>query len=143
MEVFLDSTVYVAAFYKQDIRHVHSAALISSFTRSKISTAAHSLAEVYSTLTCLPGKLRVSPEEAMLYIGDNRSSCHVIYLDDEEYWKTIRRVSEAGLASGLVYDALIAQCALKAAAKKIYTWNRRHFEMLGEDIAKRVRVPGA
>lgn len=46
-----------------------------------------------------------------------------------------------GLPSGVVYDGLIAACARKAAAKTIYTWNSKHFERLGPEIAKRVKEP--
>ncbi len=37
---------------------------------------AHSLAEVYSTLTRMPGKHRISGEQAMLFIGSIRERAH-------------------------------------------------------------------
>jgi len=36
---------------------------------------------------------------------------------------------------------LLAHCALKAEAQTIYTWNVKHFEQLGPDIARRLRTP--
>jgi hypothetical protein len=33
------------------------------------------------------------------------------------------------------------RCALKANAQTIYTWNVKHFNRLGENIAARVRHP--
>ena len=47
----------------------------------------------------------------------------------------------AGISGGAIYDALIAQCALKAKAQFLYTWNVKHFTRLGPEIANRVREP--
>lgn len=41
---------------------------------------AHSLAEVYSTLTRMPGKHRISGEQAMLFIGSIRERLSSIAL---------------------------------------------------------------
>ncbi|MGH9415983.1 MAG: hypothetical protein ACRD01_05080 [Terriglobales bacterium] len=41
-----------------------------------------------------------------------------------------------------MYDALIANCALKAGARLIYTWNRSDFQRLGPEVASRLRTPG-
>jgi predicted nucleic acid-binding protein len=40
-----------------------------------------------------------------------------------------------------IYDALLAACAIKARAETIYTDNERHFNMLGPDVASRVKRP--
>jgi AbrB family looped-hinge helix DNA binding protein len=44
-------------------------------------------------------------------------------------------------SGGTTYDAIVAQCALKAKAQTIYTWNVKHFNRLGEHVAARVRHP--
>jgi predicted nucleic acid-binding protein len=142
VEAFLDSSVFVAAYYEDDKRHIESAALLSRYTRSKLSTAAHSLAEVYATLTGMKGGGRVSVDLALLFIEDIRNNCIVVSLDEDEYWDALRNCGSLGLTSGAIYDLLIATCARKAAAKTIYTWNRRHFDRLGPEIAKRVKEPG-
>jgi len=36
---------------------------------------------------------------------------------------------------------LLAQCALKANATTIYTWDLDHFRLLGPEVARRVRTP--
>jgi len=46
-----------------------------------------------------------------------------------------------GVAGGTIYDAILARCAIKAAAEKIFTWNVRYYQMLGPDIVKRTRTP--
>ncbi len=142
MEAFLDSSVIVAAYYVHDERHIQSSALLDRYTRSKLSTSAHSLAEVYAILTGMKGGGRVSADLALLYLEDIRKSCIVVSLDEEEYWNALREGGRLGISGGTVYDLLIGTCARKAAAKSIYTWNPRHFERLGPEIAKRVKVPG-
>jgi len=51
------------------------------------SCAAHSLAEVYATLTRLPGKHRASASEAMLFLENMEEQLALIALDSEEYSK--------------------------------------------------------
>jgi predicted nucleic acid-binding protein len=142
VEAFVDSSVLVAAFQADDVRHKSSVAILNAYSRSKISTAGHSLAETYSTLTAWPGIHRVTPEAASLYLADQRQQMTIVNLDEEEIWASIEASAKLGLRSGMVYDGLIAACARKAAAKSIYTWNRKHFERLGPEIAKRVKEPG-
>ncbi len=53
----------------------------------------------------------------------------------------IARVSKLNLVSGAIFDALIAQAALKANADQLLTFNAKHFSRLGEDIASIVVTP--
>lgn len=142
MEAFVDSSVLVAALQSKDYRHKASVAILDSYSRSKICTAGHALAETYATLTALPAPDRVPCEVALLYLSDIRQQLTVVSLDEDEIWKSIESTATLGLPSGVVYDGLIAACARKAAAKAIYTWNPKHFLRLGPEIAKRVKEPG-
>lgn len=45
------------------------------------------------------------------------------------------------LTGGGIYDALIAQAAVKAEANILLTLNPNHFTRLGEDMARLVQVP--
>jgi hypothetical protein len=49
--------------------------------------------------------------------------------------------ASAGISGHTAYDLMIAHCALKAKAQAIYSWNVKHFNRLGENIASRVRQP--
>jgi predicted nucleic acid-binding protein len=40
-----------------------------------------------------------------------------------------------------VYDALIAQCALKAGAEVLLTWNVADFKRMGAAVARIVTTP--
>jgi predicted nucleic acid-binding protein len=65
----------------------------------------------------------------------------IIALDVLEYIAAIRRSAAKGIRGANMYDGLIAACALKAGADILYTWNTAHFQMLGEDVAQRIRTP--
>jgi len=141
LKAFFDSSVLVPVFYGDHPRHQTSLAVVLAFQRKQAACAAHSLAEVYSTLTRLPLKPRISAEQAMLFLETMRERFTLIALDDKEYFAAIEQAAEAGVTGGTVYDALIAKCALKAAAETIYTWNVSDFHRLGPEVAKRVRTP--
>ncbi|MGO9988180.1 MAG: hypothetical protein ACLQAR_00965 [Steroidobacteraceae bacterium] len=65
----------------------------------------------------------------------------MIALDEIEYFKALEHAASAGISGGAAYDAIIAHCALKAKAKTIYTWNVKHSNRLGENVASCVRRP--
>jgi predicted nucleic acid-binding protein len=141
VKAFLDSSVLVATFYGEHQHHEPSFGLFVRQRQSTACTAAHCLAEVYSVVTGMPGKGRASPDEAMLFLRDVRERLTLVTLDENEYFKVLEKSASAGISEGASYDALIAQCALKAKAQTIYTWNIKHFNRLGENVAARVRQP--
>ena len=109
--------------------------------RRSACCAGHSLAEVYATLTRLPGRHRLSGEQVLLFLENIRERLALVTLDHEEYFAAVRQVTAAGIVGGAVYDALLAHCALKSHAETIYTWNVRHFQQMGPEIARRVKMP--
>lgn len=145
MKAFLDTSVLVAAFYEAHEHHDRSFELFvaqsATLQRRNASTAAHCLAEVYSTLTGMPGKDRASGDEAMLFLGNVRERLAIVTLEPEEYFAAVEAAATLGIAGGGIYDAVIGSCALKAKAQNIYTWNIRHFTRLGSDVAARVKNP--
>ncbi len=46
-----------------------------------------------------------------------------------------------GVAGGTAYDGVLAACAVKFGAQKLFTWNTRHFEQCGPVVAKMLRTP--
>lgn len=124
--------------------HPHHEPSLARFLRAEKKTAscaAHSLAEVYSTLTRLPGKHRASAAEAMLVLENLAQHLTLVSLAPEEYWAVIATSAEAGIVGGTIYDALLAKCALKAKADIIYTWDLGHFRQFGHEVASRLRTP--
>jgi predicted nucleic acid-binding protein len=141
MRYFFDTSVLVPAFVDVHPRHEASLALFLRADKKHAFCAAHSLAEVYSTLTRLPGESRASAAEAILFLENMAERLTFIALDVAEYWTAIANCAALGVIGGTVYDALLAHCALKAKADIIYTWDLGHFHRLGSDVAKRVRTP--
>lgn len=141
MKFFLDTSVLVPVFVDDHPHHEASLAVFSRAEKKHASCAAHSLAEVYATLTRLPGRDRASASEAMLFLESMDERLTFISLDTDEYWRAIMHAAESGIVGGTIYDALLAHCALKARAETIFTWNIDHFRRVGPEVAKRVRTP--
>jgi predicted nucleic acid-binding protein len=141
VNLFFDTSVLVAAVSVQHIHHRPSLAVYLAADKNHAGCAAHSLAEVYATLTRLPGKQRMSCEQALLFLDEIRDRLKTIVLDSEEYRSTIVDAAAEGVVGGMIYDALIARCALKAKAETIFSWNIDHFRRLGPEVARRVRTP--
>lgn len=141
MKSFLDTSVLVAGFYADHERHAGCAALLVGLKKSTGCTAVHCLAEFYATVTGMPGKKRAAPSEALLFLHDAADHLSSIALESHEYVDVLDQSAGAGISGGTIYDALIARCAIKSGAQVIFTLNRRHFQLLGSDVATRVRTP--
>ena len=141
MKAFLDTSVLVAAFYGDHVHHAASLNLFTRFDKKDASCAAHSLFEVYSVLTRMPGKHRVGGEQAMLFIGNIRERLTLVALTAEEYAKTLQTCAELGVTGGAIYDAHLAACALKTRAATLFTWNVAHFAQLGPKVAPLLQTP--
>lgn len=141
MPAFLDTSVLVATFYGDHEHHEESFGLFLEQARDTGCTAAHCLAEAYSVITGMPGSNRASPDEALLFLQDVRERLSTVALNEREYFETLKAAARANVCGGTTYDALIAHCALKAKAESLYTWNVKHFNRLGPQIAALVRSP--
>ena len=131
----------IAVFIEDHDHHERSLKAFVDADKKRDCCAAHSLAEVYSTMTRLPGRHRLSGDQVLLFLENIREHLTLITLTGNEYHATIKDAAEAGVIGGTVYDALIARCALKARVEAVYTWNTRHFQQFGAAIVKRLRTP--
>jgi len=141
MKAFFDTSVLVPLFYRDHVHHGPSQELFIQFNRSTGCCGAYSLAEVYATLTKMPGKRRISGEQAMLFIGNIRERLSSVAVNGEEYADALQGSAARGVIGGAIYDAMLAHCALKSKAQVIYTWNSRHYALCGREIAGRLRTP--
>ena len=126
MKAFFDTSALVPVFYGDHEHHELSLSRFVEFNAHDACCGAHSLAEVYSTLTGMPGKHRVTTDQAMLFIGTIQERLSIISLESHEYAEAVAKWSRLGIVGGSIYDALLASCALKARAETIYSWNLRH-----------------
>lgn len=141
MKWFFDTSVLIPVFMEDHQHHESSLAAFAAADKKRASCAAHSLAELYSVFTRLPGRHRLSPEQVLLFVEEIEERLTLISLDSREYSASIRSAVAAGIVGGILYDALLARCARKANAEVIYTWNLQHFRRLGPEVAKRVKTP--
>lgn len=141
MKAFFDTSVLVPVFYGDHVHHQASLQRFIQFDKSTGCCGAHSLIEVYSTLTRMPGRHRISGEQAMLFIGDMRDRLSIIALNGAEYADSLAKAASLGIVGGSIYDAMLAHCALKAEAKIIYSWNSRHYAQCGPEVTRRLRNP--
>ena len=141
MKYFFDTSVLVSVALLNDSRHGTS---LSAYLRADPKTAccaAHSLAEIYATLTRLPGNHRLAADQALLFLDEIRSRLQIIALDSVEYYECIKSAVAEDIVGGTIYDMLLARCAVKVGAEVIYSWDARDFARLGQEIAKRVTTP--
>ena len=109
--ILLDTSAVVAALMPAHPQHAWARPY---FGIKGASVCAHTLAELYTVLT---------------------ARLNVVTLEPELYLRTIQRVSVLGLGGGAIYDALIAEAALKVKATQLVTLNAKHFVRLGADVA--------
>ncbi len=141
MKAFLDTSILIATFYGDHENHAPSKDLFLRYEKSEVCCAAHSLAELYSVLTGMPGRHRVSPDEALLFLGNVHERLTIITLNTQEYFNAIKSAAATSIPGGAVYDVILAHCALKSKAAKIFTWNLKDFKRLAREISTRVTTP--
>ena len=116
MTAFFDSSVLVAAFYKAHVHHEASLAAIATASKKTASCAAHTLAEVYSVMTRLPVRPRISPAQGLLFVESIRERFSSLALSEKEVYEVIAAAAEQGVGGGKVFDAMILRCAEKSKA---------------------------
>jgi len=141
VKFFFDTSVLIAAVLVQHTHHQPSSEAYLKTDKKSGSCAAHTLAEVYASLTRMPGPHRMGGDQALLFLEDIRRRLTIITLDEEDYVSAIASAVAEGVVGGTIYDALLAKCALKANATTIYTWDLDHFKLLGPEVARRVQSP--
>lgn len=134
MKVALDSSVIVAAAQSWHERHGAARAAVSSLladTDAEVVVPEHCFYEAFSVLTRLPKPKRVSPAVARALLADlleNRVTSFPLTVNP---WELLERFAEEEIAGGAVYDALIAEAAMQAGARRVVTLNPRHFARFG------------
>lgn len=141
MKRFLDTSVLVATVLAQHPHHLRSLAVYAQSNKQDSYCSGHSIAETYATLTRLPGKHRMSCEQALLFLDDVRKRLTIVTLAEADYYAVITSAVAQDVQGGTIYDALIARCAIKSGSDVFYTWNDSDFRRLGPDVAKRLRTP--
>jgi predicted nucleic acid-binding protein len=143
MKVLFDTSVFVAAFEVSHPRHGVCLPWLQRVQEKEISgyLSTHTFAELYSVLTRLPVRPTIAPAIAQRLIDENLRLFVAIPLTAHDYQQAIACMVGLNLPGGGIFDALIAQAALKAEVDVLLTLNPSHFTRLGKDLAQRVQVP--
>jgi len=137
---FFDSSVLVPVFYADHPQHASSANAFLTSGKDDFC-ALRTLGEIYATLTGLPLRPRITGPEGISIVKQIRERLTLVSLGEEEYLSGLELASSGAIVGAGAYDALIAQCALKARAEILLTWNVRDFTRLGPAVARLVKTP--
>jgi predicted nucleic acid-binding protein len=95
----------------------------------RLCVAAHALSEAYAVMTRLPAPHRLAPHDAWSLLEANfTEGVLVVALTASQHVALVRRLARDGVSGGRAYDAVIADCAVRAKASTLLTFNARHFE---------------
>ena len=143
VKALFDTSVLVSAFLVNHPKHQSCIPWLHQVKTRQIqgTIATHTLAETYAVLTRLPISPRISPALAQQLIRENLKEFEVVSLLAEDYQKVIDQLVALNLTGGAIYDALIAQAAMKASVNRLLTLNPDHFTRLGNEIAQIILVP--
>ncbi|MEH1939659.1 MAG: PIN domain-containing protein [Nostoc sp.] len=143
MKVLFDTSVLVPAFIVNHPQHSVCFSKIKAAKSGQIQgfISTHSLAETYSVITRLPIQPRINPQQAQMIIVDMSQYLEAVPLLFDDYQAAIAQMATLNLPGGGIFDALIAQAALKAEVDTLLTLNPNHFNRLANAIAHIVQVP--
>jgi predicted nucleic acid-binding protein len=117
-------------------RHAHAFGWVKRAKAREFEAVicSHTLAELYSVLTSMPLRPRISPFDAARLIEKSVLKIFpVISLAASDHARILRSLAERNLPGGIVYDALLASAAKKARADSLLTLNPRDFQRLWQE----------
>lgn len=131
-EALLDSNVVIAMLAEAHEHHAPSLALVTGEKPSRFAVAAHSYAEVYSTLTRRGegAPFCFAPEEAWAALESVRTITDLVGLTASQTFETVRRYAGDGGIGARLYDRLIGEAAATSGVLAIVTWNIAHMRGL-------------
>ena len=137
-----DTSVLVAASDTAHQHHARSLALVATARPGRAYCAAHTLAELYSTLTATPPPRMRRTTDVLANVDHATEVFTAVPLDTEDYRWVLRHAGITGVRSGQIYDALILRAAERAGVETIYTWNLPHFRRVAwPAVIGRIREP--
>ena len=141
LKILFDSSVLIAAFVESHPKHKSALSFLMKAKNKEFElfVSSHTILEIYSVLTSAPFKPKITPIIAKQLIENNiKKIAKTICLTDEDYFKIVENMSNSNLSGGLVYDAIIVECALKAKADEILALNSKDFLRLTNEISIKV-----
>lgn len=144
MNVLFDTSVLVAAVLPTHPHHHACQRWLDAAIAGKFGffVAAHSITEFYRVLTAMKLTPQRSTQQIWSLLDLNiLQHATVIGLNVHETIACIDRVAQSQQRSGIVYDALIAECAIKTKVDHLLTLNEKHFTRVWPNHAGEVINP--
>ena len=144
MKVLVDTSVFVASMIASHVAYQRARVWIDNIRNGTVEAviSAHSLAEVYSVLTRIPPPQQLAPSVAWSLIQqDILAITEVVALTSQEYQELIERLALSQIMGGAVYDAVIADVALKSQVDYIVTLNPRDFRRVNPSLTATIIIP--
>ena len=144
MKVLIETSPLIAALVETHPDHATSLRWLERARRREIQgvICAHTLAELYAILTRLPLRQRLSAViVAQLIESEILANFEVIELTVADYSAVIAHLSSSGLGGGIIYDAILAQAAVKSGAERIITLNAKDFRRAYPGLSAEIVVP--
>lgn len=141
LKILFDSSVLIAAFVESHIKHKSALSFLMKAKNKEFQliVSSHTILEIYSVLTSAPFKPQITPIIAKQLIENNiKNIAKTIYLTDQEYFKILERMSKLNFSGGIVYDAIVVECGLKAKVDEIITLNSKDFLRLTDEMPIKV-----
>lgn len=133
MKIFFDTSTLVAVLVREHPHHSRCEPWYRRVRQGRLqaSICAHTLAELYATLTVLPMRPLPSPAEVREVLRRSvEPFFEIAGLATADYVEALERVSGRLLRSGAIYDALIAVAAERLSATRLVTLNSGDFRRL-------------
>jgi predicted nucleic acid-binding protein len=142
-KIALDTSVLVAALIEPHHHHPRALRWIEAIDAGRVAAQCtwHAAAETWSVLTRFPLEPPISPALAEVAIDRLLKKVHAVEANRETYRAALRRCSERGLRSGVLFDALHLVAAERSKVDAFVTFNRADFERLLTDGSPRLVVP--
>ena len=144
MKILFDTSALVAALVEKHPNHPWAFPWLQKAKAQAFTgfVAAHSIAELYSVLTTLPIRPRISSASAGQMIKrDIVDQLDLVALSKEDYATVIEYLSGMGIVGGVTYDALILQAAIIANVDQIVTLNADDFRRIRPELVNKIVSP--
>lgn len=142
MTFLCDTTVLFAASDAAHRHHQRSLAIVARATPSHAFVAAHSLAELYATLSAIAAPKIRRVDQVLEAVEHAARVFTPVSLSLDDYLWVLRHGATVEARSGQIYDALILKCAERAQVEVVYTWKTAHFQRIAwPQMIGRIREP--
>jgi len=91
--------VMIAAFWGDHTDHAASLGVFAGARRQTGACGIHSLAEVYATMTALPVRPLLAPEQVFLFVKQIADRLTTVVLEEAEYLQTLSELAERRFSS--------------------------------------------